>query len=476
MSGDFLRRSLCWLAPLLAAVGAVPAAAQLPAPPLLRAIYSELVGIDTSDLSGNTTRAAEAMAARLRAGGIAPADVRVIVPPGGPKKGNLVARLRGSGARKPLLLLAHIDTVNAIPESWRRNPFSLVEENGYFYGRGAADNKAMAAALVAIMIDLAQQNARPDRDIILALTADEEIIPSPFSGIEYLIRNHRALIDAELALNEGGGGLLDAAGRPLYLGIQAGEKVFQTYRLETTGPGGHSARPLKDNAIYHLAAGLARLAQHDFPPALLPVTRSYFERAAGFETAAVAADMKAILQDPPDAQALARLSAMPRFNALLRTTCVATMLDAGQATNALPQRARAVVNCRVLPGEAVDEVHRTLVRVLANERIAVKPDGEAVLSPPPPLTPEIMGAVTAAAADLWPGVPVVPTLSAGATDGRFLANIGIPTYGVTGQFRDADGGGVHGLNERLRVQSFYEGHRFLDRLVRALAGVRPGSP
>ena len=448
---------------------AAPAAAQAPEQKLLREIYQELVEIDTSDASGDSTRAAEAMAARLRAGGIAAADIQVIVPPGGPKKGNLVARLRGNGAKKPLLLLAHIDTVNAKREDWQRDPFKLIEENGYFYARGAADDKAMAAALVAIMIALKQQNYRGDRDLILALTTDEEIIPSPFSGIEYLIKHHRKLIEAEFALNEGGGGLLDKNGKPLYHGIQAGEKVFQTYRLEVTNAGGHSARPSKDNAIYHLAAGLTRLAQYDFPFKLLPVTRGYFECAAAFESGQLAADMKAILREPPDAAAVARMSERPMFNALMRTTCVATMLDAGHATNALPQRARAVVNCRVLPGESVDDVQKTLTRVLANDKITITPDGAAVLSPPPPLTPEIMRAVSAITSEMWPGVPVIPTLSVGATDGRFLANIGIPTYGITGQFKDADGGGVHGLNERISVKSFYEGHRFLERLIRALA-------
>jgi acetylornithine deacetylase/succinyl-diaminopimelate desuccinylase-like protein len=463
-----MTRKIAALAIFVALSAADLAGAQAPEQKLLREIYQELVEIDTTDASGDTTRAAEAMAARLKAGGIPSSDIQVIAPPGAPKKGNLVARLRGTGLKKPLLLLAHIDVVNAKREDWQRDPFKLIEENGYFYARGAADDKAMASALVAIMIQLKQQNVRLNRDLILALTADEEIVPSQFSGIEYLIKNHRNLIDAELALNEGGGGLLDKNGKPLYHGIQAGEKVFQTYRLEVTNPGGHSARPSKDNAIYHLAEGLARLAKHDFPFKLLPVTRSYFERAAEFETGQLGADMKAILRDPPDAQALARLSGMPGFNAQIRTTCVATMFDAGHATNALPQRARAVVNCRVLPGESVDEAQKTLVRVFADDKIAITPDGAAVLSPPPPLTPEIMRAVNEISARMWPGVPVIPTLSAGATDGRFLANIGIPTYGITGQFRDADGGGVHGLNERIRVKSFYEGHQFLDRLVRAL--------
>ncbi len=433
-------------------------------------IYRELVEINTTDSAGDTTRAAEAMAARLRAGGIPAADIQVIVPPGGPKKGNLIARLRGTGEKKPLLLLAHLDVVEAKREDWERDPFKLIEENGYFYARGASDDKAMAAALVAIMIQLKREGYAPGRDINLALTADEEIIPSKFSGIEYLLKHHRGLIDAALALNEGGGGLIDRSGQYLYHGIQAGEKVFQTYRLEVTNPGGHSARPSKNNAIYHLADGLSRLGQFDFPFKLNPVTRAYFERASAVQSGQVAADMKAILADPPDPQALTRLGSMPAYNSIIRTTCVATMLDAGHATNALPQRARAVVNCRVLPGESVDEVRKTLVRVLADEEIRIVPDGEPVLSPAPALTPEIMGPVTEITARMWPGVPVIPAMSAGATDGRFLANAGIPTYGITGQFRDADGNGVHGLNERIRVKSLYEGHDFLYRLVKALSG------
>ncbi len=436
---------------------------------LLREIYQELVEINTTDSAGDTTLAAQAMAARLRAGGIPAADIQIIVPPGGPKKGNLVARLRGTGAKKPLLLLAHIDVVEALREAFKRDPFKLIEEDGYFYARGAADNKAMAAALVANVIRMKQEGPAPNRDIIIALTADEEIIPSQFSGIEYLLKNHRNLIDAELALNEGGGGRIDRSGKYVYHGILAAEKVFQTYHLETTNPGGHSSRPSKDNAIYHLADGLARLAKFDFPFKLTPVTRAYFERAAALESGQVAADMKAILLDPPDPQALARLSRVPAHNAQFRTTCVATMIDAGHATNALPQRARAVVNCRVIPGDPVPEVEKTLVRVLANDKISVKPDGVAVLAPPAPLTPDIMRPVEQIAAQMWPGVPVIATMATGATDGRFLANAGIPTYGITGQFRDADGGGVHGLNERLRVKSLYEGHEFLYRLIKALS-------
>src|SRR6476620_1447698 len=308
-----------------------------------REIYQELVEINTTDSAGDNTQAARAMAARLKAGGYTDADVQVIVPPDGPKKGNLVARLKGSGGKKPLLLLAHLDVVEAKREDWERDPFKLVEENGFFHARGASDDKAMAAAFVANMVRMKREGFVPNRDIILALTADEEIIPSKFSGVEYLLKNHRNLIDAALALNEGGSGLLDNNGKPLLFGIQAGEKVFQTFRLEVTNTGGHSARPSKDNAIYHLADGISKLAKFDFPFKVNEVTRSYMERTAALETGQLAADKKAILQQPPDAQALARINDIPALNAMVRTTCVATMLDAGHATNALPQRARAVV-------------------------------------------------------------------------------------------------------------------------------------
>jgi acetylornithine deacetylase/succinyl-diaminopimelate desuccinylase-like protein len=432
------------------------------------AIYKELVEIDTTDSAGDTTRAAQAMAAHLRAAGFPESDLRIIVPPGAPKKGNLVARLRGTGAKRPLLLLAHIDVVEAKREDWQREPFRLVEENGYYYARGASDNKAMAAIFVANLMAMREAGVRPARDIVLALTADEEIIPSPHNGVELLLREHRALVDAELALNEGGSGIRDASGRYVMNTIQAGEKVFQTYRIETTHAGGHSARPQPENAIYRLSEALAKLSKHVFPVQLNEVTRAYFDRMSKLESGATAADMRAILATPPDAQAAARLSANPGINNLLRTTCVATMVQAGHATNALPQRATATVNCRVLPGESVDAVRETLVRVIADEKVTVTPTHAPVLSPPAPLSPLIMQPVERITAAMWPGVPVIPTMVAGATDGRFLANAGIPTYGVSGIFRDRDGGGVHGLNERLPVKSLYEGRVFLDRLVRAL--------
>ncbi|HXJ50330.1 MAG TPA: M20/M25/M40 family metallo-hydrolase [Burkholderiales bacterium] len=465
-----------FLAHVLAIIVA-PAIAQTPEQRELRDIYKELVEINTTDSVGSCTQAAEALKARLKAGGIAESDLQVLVPPGGPKKGNLVARYRGTGAKKPLMLLGHLDVVEAKREDWERDPFKLVEENGYFYGRGASDDKSMVAVFVANLIRYRREGYRPERDLILAATCDEELIPSKFSGIEYLLKNHRSLIDAEFALNEGASGLLDGKGGYVRMGIQAGEKVFQTYQLEATNPGGHSSLPVKENAIYRLAGGLARLGAFDFPFKLTDTTRLYFERMSKIEQGPMAADMAAILRNPPDPQAIARLSSSTAFNnATVRTTCVATMVDAGHATNALPQRARAIVNCRILPGEPVDEVTRTLVRVLADDKIKLTPTHQAVLSPPPPLTREILGPAEKVSAELWPGVPLVPTMSTGATDGRFTNNAGIPTYGLNGMFRDPDGSGVHGLNERIRVRSLYEGHEYLYRVVKLYAGGKSVAP
>ena len=469
-----MNRTRCRITPCFFLFCAFAAYAQSPtlAQTRLRALYKELVEINTTDSAGSCTAAAEAMRARLAVGGIPAGDMQVIIPPGAPKKGNLIARYRGAGTKRPILLLGHLDVVEARREDWERDPFKLIEENGYFYARGAFDDKAMAAIFLDNLIRYRQEGYRPERDLIVALTCDEEIIPSKFNGAEYLLKNHRALIDADFALNEGATGLLTSDGKPQRMTIQAGEKVFQTYTLEVTNRGGHSSVPVKDNAITHLAGGLARLGTFDFPFRLSDTTRAYFERMSAIETGQTAADMQAILRDPPDPDAMARLSQNPSHNSTYRTTCVATMLDAGHATNALPQRARATVNCRVLPGESVAEVQRTLARVMANDKITITPVGEATLSPPPPLTREILGPVEAVSAQMWPGVPVVPALLVATTDGRYTNNAGIPTYGLSGLFRDPDGSGVHGLNERIRVRSLYEGHDFLYRVVKLYAGGR----
>ncbi len=453
--------------PLPASGAGVPPA---PDQAAFRALYKEMVEINSTDSVGSCTEVAQAVAARLAAGGIPVADMQLLIPAGAPKKGNLVVRYRGSGTKKPILLLAHIDVVEARREDWVRDPFKLVEEDGFFYARGASDDKAMAASFAQNLIRYRHEGYKPERDIILALTCDEEIIPSPYNGVEYLLREHRPLIDAEFALNEGAGGLLDKNGKPLRMNIQAGEKVFQTYTFEVTGPGGHSAVPGRDNPIYTLSAGLSRLAAFDFPFRLLEPTRAYFTRMAELEGGQTAADMRAILRDPPDEAAIVRLSQSPGTNAEFRTTCVATMVDAGHATNALPQRARATVNCRILPDMPVADVQQTLNRVLADARIKVTPVGDATLSPAPPLTPAIVKPTEAVMNELWPGVPLVPTMLVAATDGRFLNNAGIPTYGLSGMFRDAEGSGVHGLNERIHVRSLYEGREFLYRVVKRYAG------
>ncbi len=456
---------------LMLGTALVPALAQTSAADQrLRSIYQELVEINTTDSVGSCTQAAQAMAARLKAGGYSDDEMQLVVPPGSPKKGNLVARLKGTGALKPLLLLAHIDVVEAKREDWVRDPFKLIEEDGFFYARGSSDDKAMAAINVSNMIRYKQDKLRPARDLILALTCDEELGMVPTNGAAYLLKNHRPLIDAELALNEGGGGSMDKNGKPVMHGIQAGEKIYQSFQLEVTNKGGHSSVPVPDNAIYHLADGLSRLGKFSFPFKLSATTRGYFERRATLEPPAVAADMRAILQDPPDSAALARLYTVSAFNnATVRTTCVATMLDGGHASNALPQRAKAVVNCRILPGEKVADVQATLGRVLADEQIKITLMGSDVESPVPPLTPTLMKAIEGVTAEMWPGIPVVPTMAAGATDGRFLNNAGIWTYGVTGLFSAPGGSNAHGLNERLPVKSLYEGHEFNHRLIQRLA-------
>ncbi len=435
---------------------------------LLREVYKELININTTDSVGDNTRAAKAVAARLRAAGYPASDVQVLVPSGAPKKGNVVARLRGNGDRKPLLLLGHLDVVEAKREDWERDPFKLVEENGTFYARGAVDDKAMVSALVTNMILYKKEGFVPGRDLILALTADEEKIPSDRNGVEWLLKTHRNLIDAEYALNEGGGGTISKNGKYLSNSILIGEKVFQTYRLEVTNPGGHSARPSKDNAIYHLAEGLSRLGKFDFPFKPSEVTRRYFQRMSEIESGQLAADMKAILQDPLDPQAVARMTAIPKYVGMLRTTCVATMLDGGHATNALPQKAGAIVNCRILPEDSVDNTQKTLVQVLADDKIKITPIGKAVLSPPPPLNPDLLQVAQEVTSSMWPGVPLLPYLGVATYDGRFLNNAGIPTYGLTGMFLD-DNPGYHGLNEHISVKSLYDGQEFLYRVVKGIS-------
>ncbi len=430
-------------------------------------IYKELIEINTVTNSGDTARAADAMAARLLAAGLPKDDVQVFKP--APRKGNLVAKLRGTGAKRPMILMAHIDVVEARREDWSTDPFTLVEKDGYYYGRGTGDDKFMAAALVANLIRYRKEGYKPDRDLILILETDEETGDAETYGMGWLLKNQRALIDAEFALNEGGGVGLDH-GRPIDVSVQTSEKVYITYTFEIRDEGGHSSQPKPGNAIYRLAAALSRLEQFRFPVQLNDATRLFLQRTADLEDPDVGRDMKSVASPNPDPAAVERLSKIPRFNAQMRTTCVATMLEAGHAENALPQLAKAVVNCRVLPGQSVDEVRTTLVRILADDKGEVTPRAPAMASPPSPLSPEIFGAIEKLAGQFWPGAPVVPTMSAGATDGAFLRNAGIPTYGHEGLASEVSENRAHGRDERVPVKSFYEGLEYLYRLTRMLAG------
>ena len=458
-----MHRSLIAAATILALSLPTFAAELSPRQQRLRAIYRELIEIDTSHSTGSTTVAANAVAKQLRAAGFSSKDLFL----GGPKptRGNLVARIRGTGAQRPLLLLAHLDVVDAKRSDWSVDPFKLLEQDGFFYGRGTLDDKCMAAIFVDVMIAMKQSGARPNRDVILALTADEE--GGPDNGVDWLLKHHRALVDAAVVINEGGGGRI-RNGQYIHNAVQASEKTYTNFVLEVKNKGGHSSLPTKDNAIYRLAAGLTRLEGFAFPVELNDVTRPFFERSAKIETGQTAADMLALLHTPPDPEAVARLSDTPTYNATIRTTCVATRLEGGHADNALPQTARANVNCRILPGHSSDEVRQTLVQVLADDQITITEPEAAVPGPNSPIDPEFIRMVEQTSESMWPGVPVLPTMSTGATDSRYFRAAGISAYGVSGIFVDMDDIRAHGKDERLGVRQFFEGHEFLSRLVHAL--------
>jgi acetylornithine deacetylase/succinyl-diaminopimelate desuccinylase-like protein len=470
----------------LAMVGCILPQAAIGAPlaapdPLARAIFQQLIEINTTASAGDTTVAARAMAQRLREGGFAAGDVQVLVGPN-PRRGNLVARLRGTAAHRPVLIIGHLDVVEARREDWTADPFVFTEKDGYFYGRGTQDMKDADAIAVASLIRLRQQAFVPDRDIILALTADEE--GGADNGVDWLLKNHRDLIDAEFAINPDAGGIDSDAGVPLTFNLEATEKLYADFQLLATDPGGHSSLPRADNPIYHLADALGRLERNPFPFELNPVTRAWLAYMAGIEAAPRAADIRAALTTPPEAGAIARLSADPRYNSTLRTTCVATRLEAGHANNALPQRATAVVNCRILPGHSPEEVRQDLVRVLADPHISVRwmdpasgevrgtgPDTRA-LTPPPPRS-DLMGALTRTVGKLWPGVPIVPEMETGASDSIYTMFAGIPSYGFFGTAIDRDDVRAHGKDERLRVQSFDDGMAFFVGFLQALTNAQP---
>lgn len=435
-----------------------------------RDIYKELVETNTTLSVGDCTLAAKRMAARLKSAGYPDEDMRVFVPEEHPKEGGLLAVLHGSDpSAKAILMLAHVDVVEAKREDWTRDPFTLIEEGGYFYGRGTSDMKAQAAIWVDNLIRYREEGYKPKRTIKMALTCGEET-NSALNGAGWLTKNARDAIDAEFALTEGVDGDLDAKGHRIALEILAAEKTSQNFVLEATNPGGHSSRPVPDNAIYHLVRAVDRVSRYEFPVQLDDANRAYFTGMSKIISGEAGVAMAAVLRNPGDGVSVAVLDQNPNWHAMLRTTCVATMLSAGHATNALPQRARANINCRIFPGITRDAILAQLVKIVDDSAVAVTvPEVRGPVANPAPLTPQILKPIEVVAHEMWPGVPVVPALEPGASDAQFLNPAGIPTYGITGLFTDPDGGHIHGLNERIRVNSVYEGRTFLYRLVKLYA-------
>ena len=438
-----------------------------------RETYKELVETNTTLSKGDCTLAARRMADRLKAAGYPDQDLRVFVPDGHPREGGLLAVLHGSDpAAKAILLLGHLDVVEAKREDWTRDPFVMIEENGYFYGRGTNDMKAQDAVWVDNLVRFREEGFKPKRSIKLALTCGEET-NGALNGASWLVTNERQAMDAEFALTEGAGGELDAQGHRVALEILAAEKTSQNFVLEVTNPGGHSSRPVPDNAIYHLVQALDRISRYEFPVQLNDANRAYFTGMAkivGGEAGEAGGAMAAVVRNPEDAASVAVLDRNRNWHAMLRTTCVATMLSAGHATNALPQRATANINCRIFPGVSREAVLAQLVNLAADPAVKVSiPEIRGPVAAPTPLTPRILQPIQKLADEMWFGTPVVPVLEPGATDAQFLNPAGIPTYGISGFFEDPDLGNIHGLNERIRVKSVYEGRTFLYRLVKLYA-------
>ena len=452
---------------VLFAISSLGAASLLPPESdqrLAREIYKEMIESKSGFTSGDTTTIAKSVAARLKAEGFSDSDIFL----GGPiaTKYNVIVRYRGTGARKPILLLAHIDVVEAKREDWTVDPFQFLEKDGYFYGRGTSDDKAQAAVWIANLIRYKRENFHPNRDLIVALTADEEG-GGPYNGVDWLLKNHRELIESDYSLNEGGHGE-SIEGKRIALDIGLAEKTYADFRFEVRNKGGHSSMPIADNAIYHLAGALTRLANYAFPMQLNEVTRAYFSQMAKIEKGSLAADLAAVAQGSQEA--MQRLAAQsPSRNSMLRTTCVATQLEGGHAPNALPQLAAANVNCRIFPDDTVEHVLATLTKVVADDQVIVTINLNEGKAPPSPMRPAIMKAIDQVTDSMWPGVITVPSMSTGASDGRYLREAGIPTYGVQGFFMDRNDVRAHGRDERVLVESFYEGQTFLYNLVRTLS-------
>jgi acetylornithine deacetylase/succinyl-diaminopimelate desuccinylase-like protein len=433
-------------------------------------LFQQLIEINTTDSVGNVTTAAQAMAQRFRDAGFPEGDLHILGP--NERKKNLVVRLHGSSKHKPVLLIGHLDVVEARREDWTTDPFQFVEKDGYYYGRGTQDMKDGDAIMVTTLLRFKKEGYVPERDIILALTADEEGGTS--NGVDWLLRNNRELIDAEFVLNHDGGGILSEHGKPQFMSVDASEKLYSDYQLTVTNPGGHSSLPVPDNAIYHLADGLARLEHYQFPFELTSITRAYYERMSKVATGQRAADMQASLKNPPDIAAVGRLSQDPIDNSIMHTTCVATRLAAGHANNALPQTAQANVNCRIEPGHSTEEIRQALEKVLADPRISVREVGgiggvtNRQSYAPPPLRPDVFQPLERVVESMWPGLPVIPDMATGASDGVYTNAAGLPTYCVSGEAIDRNDIRAHGKDERIRVEAFYRAVDFYYRFLKAL--------
>ncbi len=470
---------------VILAVAAIPALSQsagplvTPTPAADRAeaidILKQLIEINTTDTPlGNVTTAAVAMQKRFQDAGFPASEIHLLGPD--PRKQNLIVRIKGSSSAKPVLFLGHLDVVEALPKDWHTDPFKFVEKDGYYYGRGTQDMKDSDAALVATFLRLHKEGYQPKRDLVLALTADEE--GGKFNGPSWLLQNHRDLVDAAFVINPDSGGIELEHGKPVVADVEATEKVYADFQVTATNPGGHSSRPRPDNAIYDLTAALNKLAAYSFPFELNGVTRAYFEALAKQEKGETATDIRAILANPPDSAAVARLSAEPSFNSNFRTTCVATRLAAGHANNALAQTAQANVNCRIFPGHSPEEIRHQLIDIFANPKLSVKyvsdagevsdtaPDRKAIV-PPDPL-PEVFGPLTSLVAQIWPGTLVTPVMENGASDSIYFAQAGIPSYGFGAIALERDDDRAHGQDERLPVDSYVKSLDFFYAFCKAL--------
>ena len=443
---------------------------------LARDIFQQLIEINTTDSVGSVSAASKALQQRFLDAGFSPSDLYL----GGPndRKQNLVVRYHGTGKEKPILFICHLDVVEARRSDWTTDPFKFIEKDGYYYGRGTQDMKDNDAIMATTLIRLRQEGYKPDRDLIVAFTADEEGGKS--NGVDWLVKNHRDLIDAAYVINPDGGGVDLENGKPISMDVDATEKLYGDYQLTVTNPGGHSSLPVPDNAIYHLADALVRLQHYQFPFELNAVTRAYFKRLSTLETSERATAFKAILAPKPDPAAIARLSENPEWNSMMHTTCVATRLQAGDANNALPQLAQANVNCRILPGHSLEEIRQQLIQIFDESKVTVRyvndagevfdvaPDRKQL--PPPPLNPELMSAIEQLTAKMWPGAPVIPTMSTGASDSVYTNAAGIPSYGVSGIAIETNDVRAHGRDERLPIVSYYRGLDFYYQLVKMLSG------